>query len=100
VTQRARPPRPDYGVDGYPYLLGLLAASAALGAGSALAAALGRPTAAALLAAAAVVPAAPAALGLRYVLRGKREHRDRLLDRVAWRGDESVLDVGTGGGLL
>jgi ubiquinone/menaquinone biosynthesis C-methylase UbiE len=31
---------------------------------------------------------------------GKLRHRDRLLERVAWRGDEDVLDVGTGRGLL
>lgn len=27
-------------------------------------------------------------------------HRDRLLDAIAWRGDETVLDVGCGKGLL
>jgi len=31
---------------------------------------------------------------------GKLRHRDRLLDRIEWRGDESVLDVGCGAGLL
>ena len=31
---------------------------------------------------------------------GKRRQRDRLLDMVSWRGDESVLDVGCGRGLL
>ncbi|MCE9579259.1 MAG: class I SAM-dependent methyltransferase [Deltaproteobacteria bacterium] len=42
----------------------------------------------------------PAALGIRYVITGKFAHRDRLLSEVSWRGDERVLDVGTGGGLL
>jgi SAM-dependent methyltransferase len=31
---------------------------------------------------------------------GKLRARDRLLDGMAWRGDESVLDVGCGRGLL
>lgn len=35
-----------------------------------------------------------------YAKVGKFHHRDRMLARVAWRGDESVLDVGTGRGLL
>lgn len=30
----------------------------------------------------------------------KFRHRDRMLDMVQWRGDEHVLDVGTGAGLL
>src|SRR5262249_3645510 len=31
---------------------------------------------------------------------GKLKERDRLLDRIPWRGDESVLDVGCGRGLM
>jgi ubiquinone/menaquinone biosynthesis C-methylase UbiE len=31
---------------------------------------------------------------------GKYRRRERLLDRLAWRGDESVLDVGCGRGLM
>lgn len=37
------------------------------------------------------------ALFARY---GKVKYRDRLLDTLAWRGDEIVLDVGTGRGLF
>jgi arsenite methyltransferase len=37
---------------------------------------------------------------LFYSLKGKQMHRDRMLNVVAWRGDEQVLDVGTGKGLL
>ena len=41
-----------------------------------------------------------ALLMLLYAKYGKHVHRDRMLNRVTWRGDEQVLDVGTGAGLL
>ncbi|HLG95435.1 MAG TPA: class I SAM-dependent methyltransferase [Bryobacteraceae bacterium] len=41
-----------------------------------------------------------ALLMLDYSKRGKFRHRDRLLAKIPWRGDEQVLDVGTGRGLL
>jgi arsenite methyltransferase len=39
-------------------------------------------------------------LMITYALYGKFAHRDRMLRLVDWRGDEQVLDVGTGKGLL
>lgn len=42
----------------------------------------------------------PVVLMLVYSRVGKFRHRDRMLAKVSWRGDESVLDVGTGRGLL
>lgn len=39
-------------------------------------------------------------LMLVYSKSGKFRHRDRILNMVQWRGDERVLDVGTGAGLL
>jgi arsenite methyltransferase len=39
-------------------------------------------------------------LMLRYSLYGKYKHRDRMLNMIKWTGDEHVLDVGTGKGLL
>lgn len=39
-------------------------------------------------------------LMLRGSRWGKLRMRDRLLDRLAWRGDEHVLDVGCGHGLM
>ena len=39
-------------------------------------------------------------LYLFYVKKGKEYHRDKMLAMVAWRGDERVLDVGCGRGLL
>jgi arsenite methyltransferase len=35
-----------------------------------------------------------------YAKFGKFVHRDRMLSMISWRGDEAVLDVGTGRGLL
>ena len=35
-----------------------------------------------------------------YAKWGKFRHRDRMLAMVDWKGDERVLDVGTGRGLL
>jgi SAM-dependent methyltransferase len=40
------------------------------------------------------------ALMLIYSLKGKFSHRDRMLAKVQWTGTETVLDVGTGRGLL
>jgi ubiquinone/menaquinone biosynthesis C-methylase UbiE len=39
-------------------------------------------------------------LMLTYSLYGKFKHRDRMLNYVSWKGNEQVLDVGTGKGLL
>lgn len=37
---------------------------------------------------------------IRYVRSGKLRVRDAILNQIDWRGDEVVLDVGTGAGLL
>jgi arsenite methyltransferase len=39
-------------------------------------------------------------LYLFYVKKGKEFHRDKMLGMYTWRGDEKVLDVGCGRGLL
>jgi SAM-dependent methyltransferase len=39
-------------------------------------------------------------LMFNYVKRGKFRHRDRILAQIPWTGNERVLDVGTGRGLL
>jgi SAM-dependent methyltransferase len=43
---------------------------------------------------------APGILMLVYAKVGKFRHRDRMLAKVAWTGAETVLDVGSGRGLL
>jgi ubiquinone/menaquinone biosynthesis C-methylase UbiE len=53
-----------------------------------------------MLAVAGVVPLLLGLEMLEYGLGGKLRTRDALLDLIAWRGDEQVLDVGTGAGLL
>jgi ubiquinone/menaquinone biosynthesis C-methylase UbiE len=37
---------------------------------------------------------------LLYSLYGKLRHRDRILNMIDWKGNEMVLDIGTGRGLL
>jgi arsenite methyltransferase len=92
--------KPDYGVDGYPYIVGLLSGGGLLVAGGLAAASLGFAIAGGIAASVGVLALVPGFLGLRYVKTGKFRHRDRLLNMVAWRGDEQVLDIGTGGGLM
>jgi arsenite methyltransferase len=41
-----------------------------------------------------------AVLMILYSKAGKFRHRDRMLKMVNWKGDETVLDVGTGRGLM
>ena len=41
-----------------------------------------------------------ALLMILYAKFGKFRHRDRILNLINWRGDEQVLDIGTGRGLL
>jgi arsenite methyltransferase len=41
-----------------------------------------------------------AALMILYSKSGKFRHRDRMLKMVDWKGNETVLDVGTGRGLM
>jgi arsenite methyltransferase len=43
---------------------------------------------------------AETALMVDYSVRGKFRHRDKMIRMITWRGDEQVLDVGTGRGLL
>ena len=52
---------------------------------------------------AALIASVPLLLGLSmlaYGLRGKHRMREFMIGRIPWRGDEQVLDVGAGLGLL
>ena len=96
-------PTPSYGFDA-PVLTrnALFGGGAALIVGTALAAVFGR-TAVVASTVLTLVGVGLLAWGcslIAYALRGKFTVRDRMLGLVTWRGDERVLDVGTGRGLL
>jgi arsenite methyltransferase len=103
----ARPTKADYGLDAPRVVAGNAVAGAAALAGAGIAWAAVRrrhriPAAvlAGWLAVWGLVAVAQAGLMLRSSRTGKLKERDRLLDELAWRGDERVLDVGCGRGLL
>jgi ubiquinone/menaquinone biosynthesis C-methylase UbiE len=97
-------PRPDYGIDAPRAVsvlvaLGAAAGLAALGMGLALPGPLGGLAAVALGVLAADLLTV-AVTFLWYSRAGKLRQRDRLLGLICWRGDETVLDIGCGRGLL
>lgn len=97
---------PDYGIDAPRAVSVLIFLSTAVGGAAALLYGFGLTHHPAILAttiAMAVVAAdllLVAATMLWYSRVGKMRQRDRLLDLIAWRGDERILDVGCGRGLL
>jgi SAM-dependent methyltransferase len=97
-------PKPSYGWDAPSIMLAFLVAGASLAAGGLLLWAI-RPFnhAAAVATLMGLLGFAPLLLGLamlQYGLVGKRRTRDAMLNLIAWRGDEAVLDIGTGAGLM
>jgi arsenite methyltransferase len=98
--------QPDYGIDAPRAVSVLILLSAAAGGLAALLYGLGllHPLGVLLVAIALLILAVDlllvAATMLWYSKVGKLRQRDRLLDTLAWRGDERVLDVGCGRGLL
>jgi ubiquinone/menaquinone biosynthesis C-methylase UbiE len=97
-------PRPDYGIDA-PRDVAVLVVLGAAGGLAALSLGLGLPgLAGGLLGATLAILAGDllvvAAAFVWYSRAGKLRQRDRLLDLVYWGGDETVLDVGCGRGLL
>jgi arsenite methyltransferase len=96
-----------YGLDAPAVVVGNAVGGTAALAGAAIAWAAGRqrhrvPAAvlAGWLAAWGTVAVAQAGLMVRSSRAGKLRERDRLLDDLPWRGDEWVLDIGCGRGLL
>jgi arsenite methyltransferase len=92
--------RPDYGVDAPGVVRGLSGSGVValvLAAGSVW---LGIGWLAVVLCVTGIALLISGGLTLRNALHGKFRHRDRILGHVTWRGDERVLDVGTGRGLL
>jgi arsenite methyltransferase len=92
--------RPDYGIDAPPVIAGLAGGGgAAVIAGLALRA-WDLPVIGWSAIVVGAILAVEAAMMLLYARVGKFRHRDRMLAMIAWRGDEQVLDIGTGRGLL
>jgi arsenite methyltransferase len=103
----AHPTKADYGLDAPGVVVGNAVAGVAALAGAGIGWARLRrrhPVQAAVLggwlAAWGLVGVAQAGLLVRSSRAGKLHERDRLLDQLPWRGDERVLDVGCGRGLL
>lgn len=103
----AEPTNADYGLDAPAVVVGNAVGGAAALAGAGIGwTALRRrhPVPAAVLggwlALWGMVAVAQAGLMVRSSRAGKLTERDRLLDALPWRGDERVLDVGCGRGLL
>lgn len=99
IARAAPADEPGYGLDAPPVVAGFVALGL-LGVAFLLLTAL---TPARLLGAGlgfCVVGWGTATLMLHSSLRGKRLIRDRVLDGLAWRGDEDVVDLGTGRGLM
>jgi arsenite methyltransferase len=92
--------RPDYGIDAPGVVRGLGGSGIACLVLAAAASWLGIGWPAIVLGIAGIALLISGGLTLRNALYGKFRHRDRILGHVAWRGDERVLDVGTGRGLL
>src|SRR5258707_11889524 len=104
-TAAASPKHPDYGIDAPPVIRNLfLLAGAALVAGLVFHVF--------ELSAPFYIPLREIAvvMGLNFLLNagcmlwyskvGKLKRREQFLDQIPWRGDEAVLDVGCGRGLL
>src|SRR5919107_1281186 len=92
--------RVDYGLDAPGVVRGFALGGAAMAALTAVLVVLGVPALPELTALSAVMFLATVAAMLHSSRRGKLVERDRLLDGLALRGDEDVLDVGCGRGLL
>lgn len=92
--------RPDYGIDAPGVVRGLTGSGVTGGILAAISAWFGLDWLAGVLAFIGIALLVSGLLTLRNALSGKFRYRDRILGHITWRGDERVLDVGTGRGLL
>lgn len=98
------PQKPDYGIDAPGVVRNLLVIGAALIISGFAFPTIHLGNVTILWSRSAIWPGASCFLTgllmLVYAKWGKFRHRDMMLNMVPWRGDERVLDVGTGRGLL
>ncbi len=98
------PQKPDYGIDAPGVVRNLLVIGAALIISGFVFPTIHLGNVTILWSRSAIWPGASCfstgLLMLVYAKWGKFRHRDMMLNMVPWRGDERVLDVGTGRGLL
>ncbi|HEY1375767.1 MAG TPA: class I SAM-dependent methyltransferase, partial [Gemmataceae bacterium] len=97
--------KPDYGIDAPPVIRNLLVAAGVAVVVAVIAQLLGTPYPAGFpvretAAIVALTCCLNAGVMVYYSKVGKLRSRERILDLVPWRGDEAVLDVGCGRGLL
>src|SRR5262249_32902828 len=100
----AMPQKPDYGIDAPGVVRNMLLIGVALVASGFLFPMIRLGQVVILWNRSAFWPGGSLILGgilmIVYAKWGKFFHRDRMLNMISWRGDEQVLDVGTGRGLL
>ena len=98
------PPKPDYGIDAPSVVRNLLVIGAALIVSGIVFPAIHLGNITILWSQSAFWSGGGCLTGgilmLLYAKWGKFRHRDKMLNMLRWRGDERVLDVGTGRGLL
>jgi arsenite methyltransferase len=98
------PQKPDYGIDAPGVVRNLLVIGSALIVSGFLFPTIHLGNVTILWNRSAFWPGSSCLLGgflmLLYAKWGKFRHRDMMLNMLQWRGDERVLDVGTGRGLL
>lgn len=94
------PQSPDYGIDAPRLVVAFLAIGATASALTIALAAIDWRWGATVPAIVALYGLGMATLMIAWSKAIKRCERDRILDLIAWRGDEQVLDIGCGRGLM
>ena len=104
MTKSILKSKPDYGFDGSPFAVAIvcIAGAVCFGGGVALIAFPGfiLKIAAIVLMLCGLLMVFVCGAYLYYVKLGKLHRRDRMLSMIDWKGNEKVLDIGTGRGLL